>query len=93
MEVSGGRSKGAVSQHIFDNKDIVAGLKHISSKTVPQGMAAAKPSNPGLFFGLIIEFLRGSDRHRPVFIPVGEEPDREAAETSVGPEFPDQAWG
>ena len=79
-----------MSQHLLDDEDITTGFQLVCSEAVTQGMNTAGPSDPGPLFGLIIEFLRGANRHRSVFISAGEEPDRGTAETPVGPEFLNQ---
>jgi len=80
-----------MSQHLLDDEDITTGFQLVRGKAVAQGVDTARSSNPGPLFGLVIDLLRGSDRHWPVFISAGEEPDRRTAEPPVGAEFPDQA--
>ena len=61
-----------MSQHLLDDEDITTGFQLVRGEAMAQGVDAAGSSDPGPLFGLIIEFLRGSDRHRMVFISAGE---------------------
>ena len=90
MKVSGGGGDRGMSQHLLDDEDITTVFQMVRGEAVTQGVDAAGPGDSGPTFGLIIYFLHGSGRHRPVFISAGKEPDRGAAETPVGPEFPEQ---